>query len=265
MWRWLGGGFALLVAVVVAWHYAGKSRLVEPAPGSAWIEPGTGMQFVWVPSGCFDMGAHDGRDSDKPVHRVCVKGFYLGKYEVTQAEYEKIVGTNPCAVQCDRYLGADRPVTNVQREDAQRMAALFSKRAGNRFRLPSEAEWEYACLAGGRHKEYCGDGSLRELAWLYGDADGPKAVGGRQPNAWGLSDMMGNVHEYVQDCWHGNYVGAPRDGSAWTKDGYCMAQLHRGGGFDTLKGITATNRFSLEADMEPVNLMSKGFRLVKML
>jgi formylglycine-generating enzyme required for sulfatase activity len=182
MWRWLGGGFALLVAVVVAWHYAGKGRLVEPAPGSAWIEPGTGMQFVWVPSGCFDMGAHDGRDSDKPVHRVCVKGFYLGKYEVTQAEYEKIVGTNPCAVQCDRYLGADRPVTNVQRQDAQRMAALFSKRAGNRFRLPSEAEWEYACLAGG---------GTRSIAAMAACANWPGCTGmPTAPKRWAADSPM---------------------------------------------------------------------------
>jgi formylglycine-generating enzyme required for sulfatase activity len=239
----------------------------EPTPGSDWTEPTTGMQFVWVPSGCFKMGSNERDDNQKPAHRVCVKGFYLGKYEVTQAEYEQIMGSNPCTVECNRFLGPDWAVTNVTWEDTQQMVDAMSQRTGNTFRLPSEAEWEYACLAGGLHKVYCGEGRLDDLAWIDKSHNGakydhPQEGGGKQPNAWGLFDMMGNVSEFVQDCWHGNYNGAPKDGSAWIADGYCHARVYRGGSWATSSSIKATLREAKEDDIHILNY-SIGFRLVK--
>lgn len=264
--RWLLVGGMLALASVAALTYFGMRKASEPAPGSAWVEPVTGMQFVWIPSGCFNMGSEKDRDDQKPVHSVCVSGFYLGKYEVTQGEYERIVGTNPCATTCTRYLGSDRAVTNVQWEDAQNMAEALGQSSDNKFRLPSEAEWEYACLAGGLHKDYCGEGRLKDLAWIeqsrHGpNLDRPQSVGGKKPNAWGLFDMMGNVSEYVQDCWHGNYNGAPQDGSAWIADGYCYARITRGGSWETYS-IPATRREYREVDSELI-VRSNGFRLVK--
>ena len=267
MLRLLVGGSVALIILATALKYSGWRKLYEPAPGAAWLEPITGMQFVWVPSGCFHMGSEKGDDNQKPVHRVCVNGFYLGKYEVTQSEYEQIVGTNPCATKCTRYLGPDRAVTNVRWDDTQNMAAALSRSSGNKFRLPSEAEWEYACLAGGLHKTYCGEGRLEDLAWIeryqYGpNSDRPQSVGGKKPNAWGLFDMMGNVDEYVQDCWHGNFNGAPSDGSAWIADGFCYGRVVRGGDWKTSGSIKATHRRYRENDSDFVE-DSHGFRLVK--
>ena len=264
MLRVLAGGLFFLILTVAAVKYSdGEKKLFEPAAGTIWTEATTGMQFVWVPSGCFNMGFDKSRDDQKPVHEVCLKGFYLGKYEVTQAEYEKIVGKNPCAVKCNTYLGPDRAVVNLYREDAELLAEKFEVLTANRFRLPSESEWEYACLAGGRHKEYCGDGDFMELAWMGGYTYGPQPVGRKKPNAWGLFDMMGNANEYVQDCWHGNYVGAPNDGSAWIDGGYCHARMFRGGATRSHDSTKATFRMSIEKDMDAPNFMDKGVRLVK--
>jgi formylglycine-generating enzyme required for sulfatase activity len=265
-WLLIAGVLVLMSAAAL--KYFSVRNPIEPAPGSAWVEPTTGMQFVWVPSGCFNMGSEKGLDDQKPVHRVCVSGFYLGKYEVTQGEYEKIVGANPCATECTRYLGSDRAVTNVRWNDIQKVTEALSQSSGSKFRLPSEAEWEYACRAGELHKDYCGDGRLDDLAWIgqsrYGsNLDRPQSVGTKKHNAWGLFDMMGNVSEYVLDCWHGNYNGAPKDGSAWVADGYCNARITRGGSWDSSDSIKATYRGYRESDSELID-RSNGFRLVKL-
>lgn len=265
---WLLVGGLSVLALALAFKQFGIPKLGEPVPGTAWVEPSTGMQFVWVPSGCFDMGSNTGDDDQRPAHRVCVKGFWLGKYEVTQAEYEQVVGSNPCTTKCPRFVGPDRAVTNVHWDEAQKMAEAFSRRSGNRFRLPSESEWEYACLAGGRHKVYCGDGQVEELGWVdrwrYGpNSNHPQPGGRKKPNAWGLFDMTGNVTEHVGDCWHGNYNGAPSDGSAWIADGYCYARVYRGGGWKMSDTIKATTRRHRERDSES-DPDGFGFRLVKM-
>lgn len=257
----------LALSFVALFKHLGTQNLSEPAAGSLWTEPTTGMQFVWIPTGCFQMGSAHGRDDEKPIHRVCVKGFYLGKYEVTQGQYEKVVGSNPCAKHCSHFVGADRAVAYIRWDDAQKMIAELQRKLGERFRLPSEAEWEYACVAGGRHREHCGDGRLEDVAWIDqahygGSADGPRPVGLKQPNAWGLFDMNGNVAEYVQDCWHGNYAGAHRDGSARV-DGDCFVRVYRGGSWETSGPIRATTRGYLAIDSELLP-SSNGFRLVRL-
>lgn len=256
---------SLVLALLAIWKYFSKPS--EPAPGTIWIEPNTGMQFVWVPTGCFNMGSEKNHDDQKPVHRVCLKGFFLGKYEVTQGEYEKIVGTNPCATKCTSYLGSDRAATNIGWKEAQYVAEALSRISDSKFRLPSESEWEYACRAGEQHKDYCGDGPIKEIAWIaqsrYGpNLDRPQSVGGKKPNAWGLFDMTGNVSEHVQDCWHGNYKGAPEDGSAWIADGYCHGRVNRGGSWDSSENVNATFRRHREFDSELIE-RSNGLRLVR--
>jgi formylglycine-generating enzyme required for sulfatase activity len=201
--------------------------LAEPVAGTVLKEPVTGMEFVWVPSGCFKMGSNDGEAYEKPVHEVCVKGFWLGKYEVTQEQYKRITGINP-----SDFVAPNNPVDQVSWDDAVLYALAYGKLIGVPMRLPTEAEWEYACRAGGQHEKYCGEGDPAELAWTGSNTDySTSPVGKLRPNAWGLYDMSGNVWEWVEDCWNLNYKGAPQDGSAWLT-GNCNRRVARGGAWD---------------------------------
>ena len=159
-----------------------------------------GMEFVLIPVGTFEMGSNEGRDNEHPVHTVEItKPFYLGKYPVTQAEWKAVMGKNP-----SEYKGANRPVEQVSWNDVQEFVEVLNARDRRyRYRLPTEAEWEYACRAGE------GDTYERDLdavAWYdenLGEETHP--VGEKQPNAWGLYDMLGNVWEWVQDRYDGDY------------------------------------------------------------
>lgn len=195
----------------------------DPLAGAPWTEPQTGVQFVWIPSGCFEMGGTD--DNAKPIHKVCVKGFWMGRYEVTQAQYKQVMGKYP-----SRFRASNNPVETIAFEDAREFTEEMSRSTGTSVRLPSEAEWEYACRAGGSHKKYCGEGeALDLLAWHDGNSGkSTHAVGQLAANDWGLYDMNGNVSEWTQDCWNPSYSGAPVDGSAWMS-GDCVERMVRGG------------------------------------
>ncbi len=163
------------------------------------------ITLVWIPSGSFDMGSPDNeqdRQGDEdPVHRVTfATGFWLGKYEVTQVQWEAVMGDNP-----SYYDGANRPVERVSWTDIQ----SFESALGNVLRLPSESEWEYACRAGTQTRFYWGDDpnytEIDNYA-VYGGNDngGTEEVGTKHPNSWGLYDMSGNVNEWCED-WIGAY------------------------------------------------------------
>lgn len=246
-----------LVPALACTLFCLPAMAAEPALGDPWNEPTTGMRFIWIPGGCFDMGAADGEDSEKPVHKVCVRGFYLGVFEVTQAEYRKVLGNNPSNVS-----GTQLPVESVTWVQATQMAQKLSQAGGATLRLPSEAEWEYACRAGGQHALYCGEGKANELARFYNNSnEQPWPVGGRKPNAWGLYDMSGNVWEWTQDCWHQTYVGAPADGSAWVTGGDCKNRVARGGSWGTVAGSV---RAAARNWNEATNFFTDtGFRLVR--
>jgi formylglycine-generating enzyme required for sulfatase activity len=176
-----------------------------------------GIELVFVPAGRFMMGSNINLGTDeKPVHQVTFKeGFYIGKYEVTQAQWQAVMGNNPSYF---RNCGGNCPVETVSWEDTQSFINKLNEVNDRfRYRLPTEAEWEYACRAGtkGRYA-----GNLSEIAW-YSDNSGNKthAVGSKGANPWGLADMHGNVWEWCQDAYHENYDGAPTDGSAWLKGG----------------------------------------------
>ncbi|MEO6390517.1 MAG: formylglycine-generating enzyme family protein [Pyrinomonadaceae bacterium] len=157
------------------------------------------MDFVYVPAGSFDMGSVDGEADEKPVHRVIIsQGFYLGKTEVTQAQWKAVMGANPSKNQ-----GDDLPVEQVSWDDVQEfIRRLNAQSNGVIYRLPTEAEWEYACRAGTTGR-YAGD--LEAMAWyLSNSGSATHPVGQKQPNAWGLYDLYGNVGEWVQD-WYGSY------------------------------------------------------------
>lgn len=179
--------------------------------------------MVVVPAGSFDMGA------PPDTHHVVIRhGFALGQFEVTQAEWGAIMGDHP-----SRFSGASLPVDHVDWGDAQTFIRKLNRRTGKHYRLPSEAEWEYACRAG-RTDDYCGGNDADGVAWYgaLGEAGGNSSstthpVGLKAPNAFGLYDMSGNVWEWVADAWHPGYAGAPTDGSAWNGDG--AKRVIRGG------------------------------------
>jgi formylglycine-generating enzyme required for sulfatase activity len=213
----------------------------KPEAGDTWTDPTTGMEFVWVPGGSFQMGDTfgDGYDREKPVHTVKVKGFWMGKYEVTQDEWVKVMGSNPSS-----FSGGSNPVERVSWNDVQEFIRKLNSRGSAKFRLPTEAEWEYACRSGGKKEKYSGGSNVDRVAW-YDDNSGGRThpVGRKAPNGLGLYDMSGNVWEWVEDKWHGSYNGAPSDGSAWLSGGGSR-RVHRGGGwnFDP-RSVRCANRY----------------------
>ena len=203
-------------------------------PGAACAEPTTGMEFVYVPGGCFQMGS-TATEIEQPVHEVCLQGFWMGKYEVTQVQWQTVMGNNPAY-----FKGEDRPVESISWNDAQEFVSNLNVavetrgRASLQFRLPSEAEWEYAARAGTQTAYSFGDdpNQLGEYAWFDGNSGvETHPVGQKRPNAFGLYDMHGNVWEWVADTCYKNYDGAPTDGSAWGSLGDGKPRVLRGGGW----------------------------------
>lgn len=191
------------------------------------------MDFVLIPAGEFDMGRLSNEEGDideTPVHRVNIsKSFYLSKYEVTQKQWCEIMGINP-----SYFIGDDLPVETVSWIDVQDFIQKLNEKEGfDKYRLPTEAEWEYSARAGTTTRYTFGDdvSSLGDYAW-YGGNSGSKTheVGQKNPNPWGLYDIHGNILEWVQDSYHGTYNGAPIDGSAWEIDG--SRRVLRGGAWN---------------------------------
>lgn len=188
-----------------------------------------GMEFVSMPSGEFNMGSptsdSKGYDFERPVHNVKISyAFYMGKYEVTQKQWRDVMGTSP-----SYFKGDNLPVEQVSWDDVQDfIKKLNEKEGGSRYRLPSEAEWEYAARAGTTTRFSFGDDEsiLGDYAWC--DSNSTHDVGQKKPNPWGLYDVHGNVWEWTQDIFHGSYSGAPNDGSAW-ESGVGSFHVPRGG------------------------------------
>jgi formylglycine-generating enzyme required for sulfatase activity len=242
-------------------------------PGEVFRDCPDCPEMVVIPPGSFDMGARKGEINERPVHRVTIKhAFAIGKTEVTQGEWREvmheqwrtIMGNDPSFfLSC----GDTCPVEQVSWNDIQIFLQRLSAQTRKQYRLPSEAEWEYACRAGGKH-EYCGSDDAESVAWFgtcagnEGEcARGTVPVATKQPNAFGLYDMSGNVWEWVADSYHENYQGAPTDGSAWQKDG--RLRLLRGGSwFNDPQSVRAARRFK-----EVPTFRSKfdGFRVVRVL
>ena len=194
------------------------------------------LEMIAIPGGTFMMGSPEGEgDKDeKPQHEVTVQAFYMGKYPITQAQYQQIMGNNP-----SKFKGDERPVEQVSWNDAVEFCQRLSKQTGKEYRLPTEAEWEYACRAGTKTPFYFGSKLTTKLARCQANIGGSilsllpvgdktTSVGQFTPNAFGLYDMHGNVWEWCQDKWHDNYKGAPTDGSAWLS-GKSSTKVRRGG------------------------------------
>jgi formylglycine-generating enzyme required for sulfatase activity/tRNA A-37 threonylcarbamoyl transferase component Bud32 len=165
-----------------------------------------GMQFRLIPAGSFMMGASpddsEARDDERPQHRVEItRPFYIGVYEVTQEQYELVMGSNP-----SRFKGSRRPVECVDWDEAKMFCRMLGKMTGEKYRLPSEAEWEFACRAGTTTKYYWGDNVNGDYGWYADNSKGEThEVGRKQPNDWGLYDMSGNVWEWCQDWYDAGY------------------------------------------------------------
>jgi formylglycine-generating enzyme required for sulfatase activity len=178
------------------------------AGGGGGTDPTTGMEFVAVPSGCFQMGDSfgDGDADEKPVHQVCVSDFSIGKYEVTQGQWKAVMGSNPSHFS---RCGDNCPVEKVSWDDAQQFIQRMNSQSGTNYRLPTEAEWEYACRSAGRLEKYCGGNDVDAVAW-YSSNSGRKThpVGQKQPNGLGIYDMSGNVWEWCSDWYGEKYYGS---------------------------------------------------------
>ena len=186
---------------------------------------GVELTMIRIPGGRFKMGSPDGKgyDSERPEHEVVVPSFYLGKYQVTQAQWEAVMGGNPSHFKGNKNL----PVDSVSWNDAKEFCKKLSQMTGKEYLLPSEAEWEYACRAGTTN-DYAGN--LYDMAWYDKNSEGKThPVGEKQPNVYGLYDMHGNVYEWCEDVWHNDYKGAPNDGSAWVTGGTQDMRVLRGG------------------------------------
>jgi len=208
-------------------------------PGSVFKDCPECPEMVAIPAGSFEMGS--AQTDERPVHTVRIpKAFAIGKKEVTQGQWKAVMDSNPSYF---RYCGDDCPVENVSWDDAQAFIQRLNAKTGRTYRLPSEAEWEYSCRAGGSYR-HCGSDNIDSVAW-YNNNSGSKthAVAGKQANAWGLYDMSGNVLEWLGDCWNDNYESAPSDGTTWT-EGDCGQRVLRGGSWlSSLGGISITSRF----------------------
>lgn len=219
----------------------------------------TDMEFVWVEGGCFQMGDSfgDGWENEKPVHQVCVDGFYMGKYQVTQAQWIKIMGDNPSRFP----KGGDYPVENVSWHDVQKFIRKLNRKTGKAFRLPTEAEWEYAASSGGQKKKYAGADDVNEVAWCGFQESGKMThpVGSKKCNGFDLYDMSGNVWEWCSD-WYDEayYQNSPRHNPKGPKKG--SKRVKRGGGWSN---FCQNVRISLRSGEVPeLKGGSLGFRLV---
>ena len=232
---------------------------VSTSSNSLILDCGNGvkLELVKVAAGSFNMGSND-YSSEQPTHRVNLREFLIGKYPVKQAQYQAVMGTNPSNFKGDR-----NPVEQVSWHDAVKFCEELSKRIGQKVKLPTEAQWEYACRAGSNGKYCFGDdvSKLGNYAWCNKNS-GSKThpVGEKLANSWGLHDMHGNVCEWCEDVWHENYNGAPTDGSAWLTGGEQNRRALRGGSWcNVVINCRSANRNRYNADFR---YLFNGFRVV---
>jgi formylglycine-generating enzyme required for sulfatase activity len=202
---------------------------------------GVVLEMVYIPGGTFMMGSPateaGSRHHERPQHQVTIPTFYVGKYPITQEQWEAVMGHNP-----SKFRGAKRPVEKVSWGGVVSFCQKLSEKTGKNYNLPSEAEWEYACRAGTTTAFHFGETITPDLVnyqGYYPYAWAPKGIDRREttpvgsfpPNGFGLYDMHGNVWELCQDRWHDNYNGAPSFGSAWDTSG-SPNKVRRGGSWD---------------------------------
>jgi len=195
---------------------------------------GLGPKMVVIPKGSFKMGSDEGSDDEKPMHTVTIGYEYaMSQYEITFDDYDRFCEATGRAKPGDQGWGrGQRPVITVSWEEMKVYTQWLTEQTGNPYRLPTEAEWEYAARAGTTTSYSFGDdvNQLGNYAWYDGNSGNQThPVGEKRANGFGLYDMHGNVWEWVEDIWYTNYEGAPTDGSAWLTGGDGSYRLLRGG------------------------------------
>jgi formylglycine-generating enzyme required for sulfatase activity len=234
--------------------------VLASTPGKEWKDPATGMEFVWVPKGCFQMGDTfgDRESEEKPVHEVCLDGFWLGKFTVTQKQWVQVMGANPSTSP----KGDDYPVDSVTWQEAKAFVTRLNVQGkdGMRFRLPTEAEWEYACRSGGKAEMFAGGAKLDTLGWYSENSGGgPHPVGQKAPNGLGLYDMSGNVFQWTEDMYEKTaYAHHARNNPLHTAG---WGRVARGGYWG---GVVSCARCSFRCYMsDRCKAASTGLRLVR--
>lgn len=253
-----------------------KAPKADPAREHAktFTEPVTGMTFVFVRGGCYQMGDTFGKGdaNEKPVHKVCVDDLYMAKYEVTQKEWQAVMGSNPSHFDDNE----NNPVESVSWNDANDFISRLAVKTGKKFRLPTEAEWEYAARSGGKKEKYAGFSADSQI-YLYGNFcddncelktktwrqdDGYQTaspVGNYRPNGLGLYDMTGNVWEWCADWFRNDYYRSSpiQNPPGPDKD---TSRVLRGGSWGSIPAyVRATNRGYSTPEYRDSYI---GFRLV---
>jgi len=223
------------------------------------LAPTTGIKMVLVKGGCYQMGDTfgDGAADEKPVHTVCLDDFYMAQYDVTQGQWKAIMGNNPSAF---KGCGDNCPVETVSWHEAQQfISKLNSASSGKKYRLPTEAEWEYSARSGGKNDKYAGGNDIDSVAWYGSNSDGEThPAGTKAPNGLGLYDMNGNVWQWVQDCYSPSYYrNSPQNNPQGPF--FCAGRVLRGGSWYSAARDTRT---ATRLWYPPVARLSDGgFRL----
>jgi formylglycine-generating enzyme required for sulfatase activity len=262
--------FRLAPALLGAYLFTG---LPAVAPAEAGQTSAIQPKMVALTAGSFSMGGPRASD-ERPEHTVNVAAFELGKHEVTFDEWDACVADSGCEHRPDDmgWGRGKRPVIYVSYDDIQQYLTWINRKTGKQYRLPSEAEWEYAARAGATTRFSSGDCITTDQANFDGinPAEGCSKgefrkqtlpVGSFAANPWGLHDMHGNVWEWVQDCWNNSHTGAPDNGAART-DGNCGQRVLRGGAWDSL-GYKLRSSYRLNSRLDYRNMPHIGFRLAK--
>ena len=255
----------------------GAPEQARPAPAPAEKAPATGAsevkdcatcpELITLPAGAFTMGSNSSDPSEKPAHKVSIKTpFAIGKYEVTVEQWDACVNAGACPrVTNDGNRPKNTPVRDVSWDDAQQYVKWLTKLTGKPYRLPTEAEWEYAVRGGTSTRYWWGEQMRKGTAnckdcgepW---QQDAPAPVGSFSANPYGLYDMNGSVWEWVSDCWHNSYKGAPSDGRNWD-EANCRMRVIRGGSWrEGASYMLSSTRFKYDAS---VRQSQNGFRVAR--
>ncbi|MEO5351087.1 MAG: formylglycine-generating enzyme family protein [Magnetococcus sp. YQC-3] len=244
---------------------SGCASQPETAPGKGSGRTDSSMEFVQLPGGSFEMGCGgwqvDCSDDERPAHKVTLQPFAIGKYEVTQAQWTAVMGRNPSEFV---FCGGNCPVERVSWNDVQDFIKKLNANGTAKYRLPTEAEWEYACRSGGYSDRYCGENNPDNVAWFdakTGNSTG--LVGTKGANRLGLYDMSGNVWEWVEDWYCDQFYSSPAAGKenpVCTDPASGLRVLRGGSWFNASREIRSTGRNRNAPSYRNMNI---GFRLVR--
>jgi formylglycine-generating enzyme required for sulfatase activity len=256
-WQFLCSKFAVFTQGVEPediWEL--KFRAGSFKAGEIWKEPTAGIEFVWVPQGRFMMGSDssEAADNEYPVHEVCLDSFWIGKFQLTQGQYEEIMGTNH-----SNSKSGDYPVERVSWNDAKEFIEKFNQKTRKIFFLPTEAQWEYAARSGGKDQKYAGGNDIDKVAWYGKNSDGKThAAGMKAPNDLGIYDMSGNVWEWCEDAYDSNAYKKHKRNNPMITTGGSYRVVRGGSWFNPPRFLRTVNRDWNSAGRRSDNL---GFRL----